>query len=57
MLGDFDLRLYYKNDFIDSFVGITSIDMMDKRSRERRSDFSDYESSTPRLFPRFVSRS
>ena len=38
-------------------IGITSIDMMDKRSRERRSDFSDYESSTPRLFPRFVSRS
>ena len=38
-------------------IGITSIDMMDKRSRERRSDFSDYESSTPRLFPRVVSRS
>ena len=38
-------------------IGITSIDMMDKRSRERRSDFIDYESSTPRLFPRFVSRS
>ena len=26
MLGDFDLRSYYKNDFIDSFVGNTAID-------------------------------
>lgn len=25
-LGDFDLREYYKNDFIDSFIGNTSID-------------------------------
>ena len=26
LLGEFDLREYYKNDFIDSFVGNTSID-------------------------------
>jgi len=65
-LGGFIFALGNSFDFLWSIIGtlvmyvligITSIDMMDKRSRERRSDFIDYESSTPRLFPRFVSRS